>query len=268
VNCDTYIADYLSAHADGELSGDELRAADEHLAGCAECRQRMEEERALKQMLRAHAASLKAPAALRMKLFAALDTAEASAGSAAALPGRSASTTRLRARVWIPAAIAAVLLVAFFTARGRFAGGPSVPTFDVAIAKLQSFEKHFEPNVPSASAAEISDAYMDHKMPGYIWNFNGAGYRLVGGRVDHLPDGRPATFTFYRSGSDAILCTYVEIVGFAPPTGSAAEGGGHVFYRYRGYSICVTRLPKDHFYCILISRRPVQEFVQVVGVNF
>jgi hypothetical protein len=266
VNCGDYIRDCLSAHADGELAGGELRAAEEHVAGCAECREQLAEERAIKAALRRHAAASATPAALRSRISAVLDTEDSAARAAAhraALARRAPSALR-SARVWIPAAIAALLLIAFIAERGHRAREPHVPTFDLAIAELQKFEEHFEPNVPSDTPAHISEAYTDHNMPGYIWDFTRAGYRLIGGRLDHMPDGRPATFTLYRSGKDAILCTYVEIAMFAPPLRPAEQAVAHAFYRYRGYSICVTRFPKDNFYCILISRRPMQEFRQVI----
>jgi Putative zinc-finger len=267
VNCDIYIRDFLSAHADGELAGDELRAAQEHVAECAGCRERLEEERVLKRTLREHAASLKAPAAIRSRIGAALDAEDAAARAAAheAAPGRRAPSAIRRARIWIPAAIVALLIVAFLAERGQRTSQPHVPAFDTAIAHLKTFEDHFEPNVPSDTPAHISEAYTDHNMPGFIWDFSHAGYRLVGGRLDHMPDGRPATFTLYRSGTDAILCTYVEIPTFTPPLKPAEAAVTHVFYRYRGYSFCVTKLEKGSFYCILVSHRPMQEFMQVVS---
>ena len=137
----------------------------------------------------------------------------------------------------------------------------------MAIRHLRTFQTRFEPNVPSDTPAHISEAYMDHNMPGFIWNFREAGSRLVGGRLDHMPDGPPAAFTLYRSDTDAILCTYTEIVAFAPAIKPVEEGVVHVFYRYRGYSFCVTRLAQGNFYCILVSHRPIQEFVQVIAGN-
>jgi Putative zinc-finger len=270
VNSDTYIQDYLAAHADGELAGDELRAAEEHVAGCAECRELLAAQRALKRTLRENAASVTAPAALRARMAAVLDAEDAAAREAAreAAPARRAPSAIPRARIWIPAAIAALLIVAFIADRRHRTTEPRVPTFDAEIQELETFKRHFEPNVPSDSPAHISEAYLNHNMPGFIWDFHEAGYRLVGGRLDHMPDGRPAAFTFYRSGTDAILCTYLEIAGFSPAVKPIEEAVVHEFYRYRGYSICVTKVAKDNFYCILISRRPMQEFVQVIGGRF
>jgi anti-sigma factor RsiW len=268
VNSDTYIQDYLAAHADGELAGDELRAAEEHVAGCAECRERLAEERALKRMLREHAA-VAAPAALRERMAAVLDAEDAAAREAArqAAPPRRTPRAIPRARIWIPAAIAALLMVAFIADRGHRPAEPRVPTFDAAIERLETFKNHFEPNVPSDTPAHISEAYIDHNMPGVIWDFHRAGYHLIGGRLDRMPDGRPAAFTFYRSGTDAILCTYVEIPSFAPPLKPAQAAVIRVFYRYRGYSFCVTKLDQDGYYCILVSRGPMQEFRQVVSAS-
>jgi anti-sigma factor RsiW len=265
VNCDTYIRDYLAAHADGELAGGELRAADEHVAGCAECRERLGEERALKAALREHAGRVAAPAALRSWLATALDAEDAAAREAA--PVRRAARAFRRARIWIPAAIAAILLVAFIADRGYRSAEARVPAFDAAIQHLETFQTHFEPNVPSDSPAHISAAYLNHNMPGFIWDFHEAGYRLVGGRLDHMADGRPAAFTLYRSGTDAILCTYTEIVSFAPRVKPVRQAVSHEFYRYRGYSFCVTKVSKDNIYCIIVSRRPMQEFVQVIAGN-
>jgi anti-sigma factor RsiW len=269
VNCDAYIRDCLSAHADGELAGDELRAAEEHTAGCAECRERLVEERALKRALREHAASAAAPAALRVRIAAALDAEDAAAREAThqAAATRRAPSARWRARVWIPVAFAALLIVAFVVERGHRAPEPRVPTFDVAIRHLRTFETRFEPNVPSDTPAHISAAYVEHKMPAVIWDFTRAGYRLVGGRLDHMPDGRPAAFTLYQSGTDAILCTYVEIAAFAPAIRPAEHALARDFYHYRGYSICVTRLAQGNFCCILVSHRPMQEFLQVIAGN-
>ena len=68
----------------------------------------------------------------------------------------------------------------------------------------QKFDHHFNPNVPSNSYGDIAGAYVDAHMPGYIWNFNSSGLRLVGGRLDKLPDGRTVTFTFYKGEGNSL----------------------------------------------------------------
>ncbi|MGA9722797.1 MAG: zf-HC2 domain-containing protein, partial [Candidatus Binatus sp.] len=65
MDCATYIEKYLSAHVDGELSASELREAEEHLAGCVNCRARFAEERAVKTLLRERAEMRRTPAMVR-----------------------------------------------------------------------------------------------------------------------------------------------------------------------------------------------------------
>ncbi|MGA6974796.1 MAG: zf-HC2 domain-containing protein, partial [Candidatus Binatus sp.] len=60
-----YIEHYLSAHVDGELSAAELRDAEEHLAGCVNCRARFAEERAVKTLLRERAELRRIPPQVR-----------------------------------------------------------------------------------------------------------------------------------------------------------------------------------------------------------
>ena len=263
LDCGTYIEKYLSAHVDGELSADELRAAEEHLAGCANCRARYAEERAVKALMRERAQMLRTPAMVRGSILAALDAAD----KAERARGRSQSSDRgarsaLRSgRLWIPVALAAAAMFAFVMLRGGATPAHAVPPFDVAIDNYSQFAGHFESNIKSNSPADISDAYMDHKLPGFLWNFEPSGYKLIGGRVDHLPDGRPVSFTFYRGDNGTILCTFMEAHGFEPPPRPVRVMGNHTYYDYRGYRICLS-YPHGDFICILTTRRTVDEFVQ------
>ncbi|MGO9605216.1 MAG: anti-sigma factor family protein [Candidatus Binataceae bacterium] len=327
LDCGTYIENFLSAHADGELTGDELRAAEEHLAGCAECRARFEEEVALKKLLREHLVTLKTPAAVRDRLLAALDAAASEQAPASQVtPIRGGSRAGwIRPRVWVPAAIAALLVLGLIERRTSSPPGSpvqqeqqasstqqpqasstqeqqassqqpqassstqqqeasteqpqtpspqeqeasaagSIPMFDLAVHHFDHFQNKFEPNVPSGSPADISDAYMDHKMPGYLWNFGPAGYRLVGGRLEQLPDGRMAAFTFYRGDGGTILCTYTHAPGFKP-AGAIQEMGSHAYYTYKGYSICLSKYPHGDFICLLVSRRPMPEFMETIAAS-
>ena len=276
MDCGTYIENYLSAHADGELAGEELRAADEHVKGCAECREALEAERALKRLLHDHLTTLKTPTQVRDRIMNALDREQAASASETA--ARAGSRLRwLRPQVWIPAAIAALLLIAVtrlktVTPPGHEESTPleevtateAVPIFDLAAHHLDSFQRKFEPNVPSGSAGEISNAYMDHKMPGYLWNFGPEGYKMMGGRLEPLPDGQIAALTYYRGEKGSILCTYMHYDG-PFPGGAVNQGGEHTFYVYKGYSICLSKYPQGNFICLLITRRPMPEFIQTVS---
>jgi hypothetical protein len=279
VDCGTYIDKYLSAHVDGELSADEFRDAEQHLAGCVNCRARFAEERAVKALLRERAEMLRTPPMVRGSILAALDAIDAAGASSeagrnrdrSAGPNRGGRFAMRRARIWIPAALAAVAVFAFVMLHG---GNPppahAIVPFDIAVQNYAQFVNHFEPNVKSDSPADISDAYMENHLPGFLWDFNQRGYKMIGGRVDHLEDGTPVSFTFYRGESGTILCTYMKSHGLQPPPGEIGDPtehtfyGDHHYYYYKGYSICLS-YPPGGCICILVSRRPMKEFVQDVA---
>lgn len=264
MDCGTYIEKYLSAHVDGELNADELRAAEEHLAGCANCRARFAEERAVKTLMRERAQMLRTPAMVRGSILAALDAAD-SAERAREQFRREHNGQRnpalRRARVWAPIALAAAAVIAFVMIRGGATPAHAIPPFDIAIDNYSHFATHFEPNVKSTSPADISDAYLDHQLPGFLWNFQPSGYKLIGGRLDRLRDGSPIAFTVYRGENGTILCTYMQAHGFGPPPGATRVMGGHNYYQYKGYSICLS-YPHGGFMCVLVSHRSMDEFVQ------
>jgi hypothetical protein len=277
-----YIADFLSAHADGELTGLQLREAESHLASCQGCAARLAEERTLKSLVRRHAGMVATPAGVRTRLLTLL-AEEAARGEGAMATGAEAHRGGLRGgglramrrpAIWIPMSLAAGIAFALVIARG-FGMYPfrdvnvvyrqgGVPEFDVETAYFDKFDNHFAPNVPSGSFADISFAYLDAHMPGFIWNFNSSGLTLAGGRLDKLPDGRPVTFTFYKGEQRALLCTRYKVAEFLPPPGAVHEMDGHLFYRYHGYSICYSYSPVGEFVCVLISRQPVNQLLETV----
>ncbi|MGH7864131.1 MAG: anti-sigma factor family protein [Candidatus Binataceae bacterium] len=278
MNCADYIENFLAAHADGELDGGELRAAEEHLARCAKCRELLAQERAIKELVRARVGVVRTPAELRAALRSALDSVDA--GDA---PGRVRAGVKLRSPgVWVPLALAAGIALFMLVPRALYrpsetligqatetpnqvpltAGG--VPEFDVAIAAIETFNARFEPNVPSDSFGHISNAFLRAKMPGLVLNFMPAGFKLIGGRLDRMPDGRVVTRTFYRGERGLILCSRFRAEGMQPPSNLDHEVEGHYYYGYRGYSICLSFDAAGRFVCLLVSSVPLQPFVQDV----
>jgi hypothetical protein len=260
MDCRTYIEEYLSAHVDGELSAAELRAAEEHLAGCVNCRARFAEERAVKALLRERAELRRTPPTVRGSILAALDAidqtdASSSGRDRAAGADRGGLRSIRRARVWV--------------IHGNVQQAHAFSPFDVAIDNYKQFADHFEPNIKSTVPGDISDAYMEHALPGFVWNFQRVGYKLVGGRVDHLSDGTPVSYTFYRGQSGTILCTYMKSHGLQPPPGESQQPDEpsytveHHYYNYKGYNICLS-YPRGGCICVLVTRCPMQEFVEAV----
>jgi len=264
VDCGIYIEKYLSAHVDGELSADELRAAEEHLAGCADCRARFAEERAVKALMRERARMPRTPAMVRGSILAALDAAERREREAGA--DRPKRSPMRRARLWVPVALAAAAMFAFVMLRGGASPAHAITPFDVAVEHYAKFAVDFEPTVKSNSLPDISSAYMDHHLPGILWNLQPSGYKLVGGRVEYLHDGRPVAFTYYRGDTGSILCTYMKAPGFEPPPGATRMTGVHNYYQYKGYSICLS-YPRGEYICILVSRRPMNQFLDDIAAS-
>ncbi|HXN87293.1 MAG TPA: zf-HC2 domain-containing protein [Candidatus Binataceae bacterium] len=277
MNCREYIEQFLSAHADGELAGSELREAQKHVVSCEDCAIRLAQERELKAMVRRHAAQMQTPPAIRERLFARLaGEPERFTDGSPAIPSSRERVVRTlrRPAVWIPISIAAGLAFAIVTARSLgFLPSDSVqvvyhnggvPEFDVAIAHYEKFTHHFNPNVPSGSYGDVAGAYLDAHMPGYMWNFNGSGLTLVGGRLDKLPDGRPVTYTFYKGDGRSILCTRYKLYDLTPPAGAMQMIEGHQIYSYYGYSICYSYSRIGNFACLLITRQPIEKLLDSI----
>ena len=174
-----------------------------------------------------------------------------------------------RPRTWIPLAAAAMLFVVLVaggivpgalrgTARGppkRRQRNPASEALDQAVYSYETFETAFRPTVPAASLSAIDDGVWLGRHAGPDVEFRFAGYGVVGGRIDRLPDGNPVTYTLYHGRNSDILCTRYKASDFAVPPGAVGEIHGHLFYEYKGYSLCVTVSEQGHFVCVLTDQR-------------
>ena len=276
MNCEEYITNYLSAHADSELTPAEERAVAQHLGsalddGCAGCRVRLVEERLLKALIRRQGAMVKTPAEIQARITAALDRLDRD--SMPLRVGVAAMRELSRPRTWIPLAAAAMLFVVLVaggivpgalrgTRRSANSGVSAIPAseaLDQAVYSYETFETAFRPTVPAASLSAIAMAYGSADMPDLMWNFEFAGYGVVGGRIDRLPDGNPVTYTLYHGRNSDILCTRYKASDFAVPPGAVGEIHGHLLYEYKGYSLCVTVSEQGHFICVLTTSEPMDE---------
>jgi Putative zinc-finger len=309
LDCRDYIDQYLSAHADNELTPSERRSVEDHLAGCAACRSRLADERTLKALVRQHSGIVKSPADVRLRIRAALgamveanlaggrsrDRHERSRpfGEAPAGITRRIVSQARRVRVWGPVVAAATLIGLLVLFNGRTRQVRAEPAFELAIAKCDSFARDFMPNVPaeayssesgsdfawvvntdpnkrvSDALEDVADSYMRANMPDNLYNFDGSGYVLDGGRVDHLPNGRPVTYTLYRGSggsSDVILNICFKDPRMMLPVGAINWIETHSFYQYKGYSFCVTFYPTGHFVSIVVAHMPVAKLIRGVAL--
>jgi hypothetical protein len=165
----------------------------------------------------------------------------------------------------------------------------SIPAFDFAIDRFNEFSQGFSPNVPaeafgrdngayfawveesdplrhvSAELPDISASYEKIQMPPEFCDFALAGYELVGGRIDHMPDGEPVTYTLYRKQTSSILSIGLKQRFSAPHDGYWFDN--HGLYSYRGYSICLTIYPNGHLASIIVARTPMVELLRDVAAG-
>jgi hypothetical protein len=203
-----------------------------------------------------------------------------------------------RKRVLIPIGLTSslVLLLVLLTGRGLrqpvAAQAAVVPAFDIAINKYLQFGREFEPNVPPEAfnsrdgmlyawvidrdslqrvaddgpeSDDISRSYRDVDMPDDLFDFSAVGYHIAGGRVDRLPNGRRVTYTMYSGDVGQILGLCFSDASMAAPVGAVDWVGMRSFYTYKGYSICLSFYPTDHFVSILVTRMPLQQLLREVA---
>ena len=157
--------------------------------------------------------------------------------------------------------IAALLLV-LWNVRSS---APRVHDFDLAIEKYQQSLAGFYPNVPSGSVQAVLTAYVEHGMPAYMWDFGPEGFKLVGGRLEHLPGGVPATYTWFAGAKGGVMCMFRQIDGFKPPSIAHEERDHLLFYRYRGFSICLINVGGyGNFISVIAAPIPMREFMRLV----
>jgi hypothetical protein len=214
-------------------------------------------------------------------------------------PAQPAATRpKQRKRIWIPIGVTGslVLLLVLLTGRGlrqpAVAQAAAVPAFDIAIKKYLQFGREFEPNVPPEAfnsrdgmlyawvidrdslqrvaddgpeSDDISRSYRDVDMPADLFDFSAAGYHIAGGRVDRLPNGRRVTYTMYSGDAGQILGLCFSDASMAAPVGAVDWVGMRSFYTYKGYSICLSFYPTDHFVSILVTRMPLQQLLREVA---
>lgn len=183
------LEDLLSAYADGELGDrNELEA---HLATCATCAARLAEYRTIGDSLRRQAREESAPAALRQRVAAALDAAEATAASPWA---------RRRRPMWSPgvlAAAAAVVLAVGVAVTGWGRRDDSLAR-EVLDSHVRSLAGHLY-DVESTDQHTVKPWYTGKlDFAPSVVDFAPEGFPLLGGRVDYIAGQRAAALVYGR----------------------------------------------------------------------
>jgi anti-sigma factor (TIGR02949 family) len=238
-----YIEQYLSADVDGELSSAERQAVAAHLADCAECRERLSAERALKGLLKERLPVVAAPPELRRRIIAALDRETAQP---------AVRSFRLaRQPLWMGAALAAaaaVLVVILIRIPGQ---PPANSTFDAAVKDYLSSQQSFASAPGLDSLPQLAVALANEFGYPWVWDFSSLGLSLTGARIDHLPGGKAMAYSLYKGPRGSILCINFRELAYRPPPGGKLLHGVR-FYKYKDLSIGVVSYAT--VYCLIVSR--------------
>lgn len=184
--------DQLSAYLDGELP--DRAGFEAHLTTCETCTSRLAEYRRIGDSLRRQAREESTPAALRARVAAALDAAEATVASPWA---------RRRRRMWSPgvlAAAAAVVLAVGVALSGWGRSDDSVvrEVLDSHVRSLAGDQAHLY-DVQSTDQHTVKP-WFEGKLDfaPHVVDYAPEGFPLLGGRVDFIAGKRAAALVYGR----------------------------------------------------------------------
>jgi anti-sigma factor (TIGR02949 family) len=243
-SCDDYSVETLR-YLDGDLEGQELEVFRSHLSSCLNCREHLEKEKALSQLLRRARPLYTAPASLRTRV----STAVESSPSISAVTNRLARdflqpVTKIRSRflrlpVLVPAALALVLCLAFLPGIVRNVRAASYA--ETAVAEHRSYLSGRVPagltsNSPQQVAAWFAGRVpFDFRLPDTETAPKGkAVYRLTGASVVNY-SGSPAALVMYDTPSEKISLL-VDSSKVATVAGGDEVRFGDLIFHYRDES--------------------------------
>jgi hypothetical protein len=164
-----------------------------------------------------------------------------------------------------PLALGSSIVGLLFVLNGASPRAMRIPDFDLAIESYEQALVDFHSNVPSTSMETMLTAYIEHGMPAYMWDFGPEGFKLVGGRWDPLPDGTPATYTWFRGTKGGVMCIFRQTDAFKPPLTARDEHHHFLFYRYRDFSLCLINVGGyGNFISVIAAPMPLDQFEHLV----
>jgi anti-sigma factor RsiW len=239
----------MDAYVDGELAPRDAREFEAHLKQCGECARLHEARVALVTAIRAEMPPLRAPDALRTQLRATLRSAAGSPRSRVTVPALG----------WRRLALAASLLIvaggSWQLASTRAAG--QALSEQILTSHIRSLMPGHLTDVVSSDQHTVKPWFngkLDFSPS--VYDFAGAGYPLIGGRLEYLA-GRPVAALVYGRRQHIINV-------FLWPTSEGASGGPG-FGSRQGYHLLHWNTA-DYTYWVVsdLGMAELREFAQLL----
>ncbi|HEY2889960.1 MAG TPA: anti-sigma factor [Dongiaceae bacterium] len=186
------------AWLDGELPADSRIEMEAHLAGCADCRERIDAERAFLARLKSTATYHPAPGGLAARLSQALRAEETK--NVVPLKHRSRPGISWRGTALAASFVLAVLLSGGIGYMGSLPASGDLITQQIVDSHVRSLLANHLTDVTSTDQHTVKpwfNGHLDTAPP--VKNFAGEGFPLIGGRLDYI-DHRPVAAMVYRHG--------------------------------------------------------------------
>jgi anti-sigma factor RsiW len=215
------------AYLDGALDAVSAAAVEQHLEGCAQCRELLQDLERTRTALRRDLTDYRASPALRARIRQALDEESAASSSKRTPTGRARSRAPsfwLGAMSGLGASVVAAALVLFLTPllSNSLVDG-------LVSAHMRSLMPTHLIDVASTDKHTVKPWFAGHAdVSPVVADFAAQGYRLVGGRVDYL-DHQRAAVVVYQHGAHVInVFSWAANGGYLPR--SATRDGYHLFF--------------------------------------
>jgi anti-sigma factor RsiW len=215
---------HLDAYVDGELAGAEAREVAAHLAECRECAARHDALVALRTAIAAQAPYHRADPALRQRVRAAVR----GGGAARSAPAWWAAWRRPLAA----AATIAIVAVGAWEGSAAWAARDALAR-EVLSAHVRSLQGEHLTDVVSTDEHTVKPWFngrLDFSPP--VYDFAGAGFPLMGGRVDYVGGRSVAALVYGRRRH------FINVFVWPAGRGSAAgpAGGTRQGYHLRHWT--------------------------------
>lgn len=232
----TQIGEGLSAFLDGEVAEAERREIEAHLSACPQCRAHLQAEGAVRSLVRGRRERLREPAPpdLRLRIVRAVQAEETQR--------RWDVMSRRRTLGLLALAASLALAVIGGSLYFRSAEHPKSVVSEVVDEHIRCLMKQDGGlNLVTADPKTMSEWFRGRLDIGVSAPpFQGAGLRLVGGRVCYLLD-RQGAHMVYREGANVICLFVFDRRELSLPHGQEAVSAGHPIRltSYKGYNVAV-----------------------------